>query len=80
MKRGFAGLVKEFGFDPERLESQGSKQMAGCHGPICISERPFTCRRLGPGMDSEEQAWKKGYAGRLWKNPEVRRWWQKLEK
>ena len=27
--RGFAGLVKEFGFYPERLVSQGSQQMAG---------------------------------------------------
>lgn len=26
---GFAGLVKESGFSPERMESQGGKQMAG---------------------------------------------------
>lgn len=27
--QSFAGLVKEFGFYPERMGSQGSKQMAG---------------------------------------------------
>lgn len=50
--RGFAGLVKEFGFYPERLESQGSQQMAGWHGLLCISENPLTCRgvRAGAGQ------------------------------
>ena len=60
---GFAGLVKEFGFHPERMESQGSKQMAGWHGLTCISERPLTCRGWGPGMDREEQAGGKGMQG-----------------
>lgn len=57
---GFSGLVKAFGFYPERLESWGSQQMAGWHGLLCISESPLTSRGWRPGLGREEQTWKKG--------------------
>lgn len=71
---GFAGLVKEFGFYPERLESRGSQQMAGWLAWSALHFRkPTHLHRVEAGAGQGRANLDKGPAGRLWKNPGIRK-------